>query len=885
MAGLELWLPLVSGARVVLASAATARDGERLRRAVEHHRPSLLQATPAGWQLLLASGWRDGAKLTALVGGEAVGAELARELVQRCARVWNLYGPTETTIWSTACRLRAEDRSVSIGEAIANTQAYVLDAWMRPVPPGVAGELYLGGAGLARGYWRQPAETAARFVPHPFAAEPGRRLYKTGDRVRRQSDGGLQFLGRFDHQVKLRGFRIELGEIESRLREHPAVGAAAVLLRHEEADRPRLTAYVVARAGGEATEEELRAYLARLLPEYMLPSAWVRLDALPLSPHGKIDRKALPAPTGESAPRPDTEWQTETERQLAQAWREVLHVAEVGRRDNFFRLGGHSLTALKLLARLHQRDIDLPLPDVFRAPDLAALAAIIDEAAASGRSTPQAPIARADRRQEVALSFGQQRLWFIEQLQPDAGFFRVPLAVRLLGPLDREALAQSFRDLMRRHEILRTTFCSRDGLAFQSVQTEAAIDLPFIDLTTRPPEQRQTLADREVDAEARRPFDLMRGPLIRARLVRLEPEQHVLLVTLHHIIADGWSLQVLLRDAVAFYLGRRRGEAPPLPELPVQYVDFAVWQRASLNAEMLGSQAAYWRRQLDNLPRAELPGARVKSDRHSGAGATHALVLPAVLVDRLAALSQTRSTTLFTTLLSAFAVALYSYDGREDVAIGTPVAGRDRVELEDLIGLFINPLVIRARLEGRPTFLEVMIRIAQTMQDGLAHKDLPFEEVVRTLGKTGMGLQAPLFRAWFTFQEMVVPALRVDDIQAEILDSHNGAAMFDLALLLRRSEAAITCLIEYDTDVFTPSTIHGFGLRFQELLQAVSSAPQQTLPELRRRLESVERQANLAAAARFEAADARALRARKRRPEEQQGGEQTASAIDQSTAV
>jgi amino acid adenylation domain-containing protein len=885
IAGLELWLPLVSGAQVVLVDPATARDGELLRRAVEHHRPSLLQATPAGWQLLIAAGWPGAAELKALVGGEAVGADLARALLQRCAEAWNLYGPTETAVWSTACRLAPEDRSISIGSPIHNTECYVLDARLRPVPAGVAGELYLGGAGLARGYWARPAETAARFMPHPFAAEPGRRLYKTGDRVRRQSDGRLQFLGRLDQQVKLRGFRIELGEIESRLREHPAIREAVVLLRRDQPNRPRLTAYVVRVVGRDASGEDLRAYLANLLPEYMLPSAWVELDALPLSPHGKVDRKALPAQTSRGTATANTGWRTETERELAQAWREVLDVPNVGRDDNFFHLGGHSLTALKLLARVRERwNLDVPVPDMFLAPTLAALAASIDEAAGRAPSSPQSQIPQVDRKQELPLSFGQQRLWLIEQLQPGAGYFRIPLALRLLGRLDHEMLAESFRDLVRRHEILRTTFPTRDGRPYQSIQTDVAIDLPVIDLTALAWEHRESEARREAEVEARHPFDLTQGPLIRTRLLRLEAEHHVLLITLHHIVCDGWSLQLLLRDAVKFYLAHRRGEASGLADLPVQYADFAVWERASLDAETLGDQADYWRRQLDNLPRSDLPGARATSASPAGQGATHAFVLPAPLVDCLTDVSRAHGTTLFTTLLSAFAVVLHSYDGREDIPIGIPEAGRDRVDVENLVGLFVNPLVVRARLEGRPTFPDVMTRIGLTTQGALANS-LPFEEVVRILGTAGTGLHTPLFRAWFTFQETVIPPLKVEGLEAEVLETHNGAAMFELALLLRRIDAAIAGVIEYDTDVFTRPVIRSLAARFEALLQAVSIEPQQTLSNLRRTLEGMERQSALAAAERFKAADARALCQRKRSSQVAGRGDEAATTTDHSTAV
>jgi amino acid adenylation domain-containing protein len=861
IAGLELWLPLAAGAQVVLADSSTMRDGELLRQAVEHHRPTLLQATPAAWQLLMIAGWEGAAQLKALVGGEALNLDLAQALLRHCREVWNLYGPTETTIWSTACRLRLEDRTASIGRPLANTEAYVLDSRLRPVPLGVAGELYLGGAGLARGYWRRPTETAARFIPHPFAAQPGERLYKTGDQVRRRADGQLEFLGRLDQQIKLRGFRIELAEIESRLREHPAVGEAVVLLRHDKPTPPRLTAYIVPVAGRSASSEELRAHLAKLLPEYMLPAVWVQLDALPISPHGKIDRQALPPPIDESTTtNNDSGPQTQTERELAQLWSETLNMPQVGRRDNFFQLGGHSLIVLKLVARVRERwNVDLPLRRLFHDPTLAGVAACIDELTGSDRTTPHKVIPCADRTGELPLSFGQQRLWFLEQLEPGAAYFHMPLAVRLRGALDRDALAESLRDLILRHEILRTTFPTRDGRPYQSIQTSMPIDVPLIDLTASAPDHRESEMRREAEAEARRPFDLTQGPLIRVRLLRLAAEEHVLLVTLHHIISDGWSLQVLLREAVELYSARLRGKSPELPELPVQYADFAVWQRAAINSEMLATQADYWKRQFENLPLTELPGTRPKVNRQTTHGATYSFVLPAPLVDHLATLSRHHAATLFTTLLSAFAVVMHSYDGREEIAIGTPVAGRDHVEFENLIGLFINLLVIRTQLNGNPSFLELLSRIGHTTQEALVNMDLPFEEVIRAVGAAGTALRAPLFRALFAFQEAVVPALKLDGVEAEVLEVHSGTAMFDFSLFLQRTDTGIAGVIEYDSELFTGSAIRGFASRFRYLLQAVRVQPQGTLSDLRRQMQLTERQAGLAAAASFEVADARKL--------------------------
>ncbi|HLO02136.1 MAG TPA: amino acid adenylation domain-containing protein, partial [Symbiobacteriaceae bacterium] len=598
IAGLELYLPLLTGAQVVVASREVAADAAQLSALLAESGATVMQATPATWQMLRNTGWQNGGRVRVLVGGEALPRDLAAWMLAGAESVWNLYGPTETTIWSAVSRITSATGAIPLGRPIANTKLYVLDERQQPVPVGVAGELYIGGDGLARGYLHRPDLTSERFLADPFSPEPEARMYKTGDLVRYRADGTLEFLGRTDFQVKIRGYRIELGEIEATLALHPAVREAVVAVRQRAAGDKRLVAYLSA-AGEQPTAAAMRHYLREHLPEYMVPSAFVWLEAMPLTPNGKVDRKALPAPeAGDEMAAAHTDPQTPVEEILVGIWAEVLGVPRVSIHDNFFELGGHSLLATQVLARIRDSlGADLPVRAMFERPTVAGLAALVEASLYAG-GTPSAPIIPVDRAGELPLSFAQQRLWFLDQLEPASSAYNIPMAMRLKGELDRQALERTVNEVVRRHEALRTTFTVREGHPLVTIAAELVVDLPLVSLADLAESEREAEAMRLVEEEAERPFDLARGPLLRGRLLRLAEAEHILILTMHHIVSDGWSLGVLTNELTVLYTAFVRDESSPLLELPIQYADYAAWQRQWLQGEALDEQLGYWKRQL-----------------------------------------------------------------------------------------------------------------------------------------------------------------------------------------------------------------------------------------------------------------------------------------------
>ena len=624
---------------------------------------------------------------------------------------------------------------------------------------GVAGELYIGGAGLARGYLGRPELTAERFVPNPFG-EAGERLYRTGDLARYRADGNIEFLGRIDHQVKIRGFRIELGEIEAALARLPQVREAVVLAREDRGGEKRLVAYAVANDGAAVETSELRAALARELPDYMIPATFVTLDALPLTANGKIDRKALPAPDldaqiarGYVAPR------NAAEAALCRIFAEVLGLDRVGVEDDFFELGGHSLLAVQLVSRIWREfERQLPLRSLFASPRIAALATQIEADADAGEAALP-DIRPASRAEALPLSFAQQRLWFLDQLQPGDAAYNIPAALRVIGEFDVAAFAFAVNEIVRRHEALRTTFVLRDGVPAQVIAPALEIATPVVDLGGLDPELREAEARRFAQEEARRPFDLASGPLLRVATLDLGvrpstgERERVVLFTLHHIVSDGWSSDVLIREFVALYEAFAAGRPSPLPDLAVQYADYAVWQRDWLQGEVLDRQLAYWREKLaDAPPTLDLPTDRPRPARQDHAGATHGFMVSRDVTERLAGLGRAEGATLFMTLLAAFQLLLSRYSGQQDVSVGAPVANRRRLELEALIGFFVNTLVMRTDVSGDPSFRGLLARVRETALGAQAHQDLPFERLVEELQPTRDMSRDPLFQVMFVLQ-------------------------------------------------------------------------------------------------------------------------------------
>ncbi len=769
-----------------------------------------------------------------LFGGEACDPAAVRRVLRAGGprRLLHVYGPTESTTfatWHLVDAVAEEAATVPIGRPVANTTAWVLDGGMRPVPIGVAGELYLGGDGLARGYPGRAGLTAERFVPDPLSAEAGARLYRTGDRVRWNAAGGIEFAGRLDDQVKIRGFRIEPGEVEALLASHPAVRDAAVAVREDGGER-RLVGYVVAAEGEDVTGPAVRAWLQRTLPEYMVPSAVVVLDAIPLTPNGKVDRRALPAPerggAGEEgwvAPRAGTE------EVLAGIWSEVLGVPRVGARDDFFALGGHSLLATRVVSRVRQLlGTELPLRALFEAPTVRGLAARVDASASEG-GEPLPPVEPVGRDGGLPLSFAQERMWFLHRMEPGSSTYNVPLAVELRGPLDAAALARALTEVARRHEALRAVFVDDGAGPVQRFLPALDVPLPVADLSGRGEEA----VDAAVAEAALRPFDLATGPLFRAALVRAEAERHVLVLSTHHAVSDGWSTGVLLREVSALYAAAVGGGEAELPPLPVQYADFAAWQRRHLSGERLERQLRWWRERLDGAPATlELPTDRPRPPVQTFRGDVRGFALPAELSARVRELTRAEGATLFMTVLAAFQVLLSRWARQADVVVGTPIAGRNREETEGLIGMFVNTLVLRSDLSDDPTFRELLARVRETTLGAYAHQDLPFERLVEELNVERSQSHAPLFQVMLALQNAPAGGLEMPGLQVSQRGFGWRTAKFDLTLNVEEAGDVLAGAIEFATDLFDGATIERMAAHLATLLEGIVADPDRPVSQL-----------------------------------------------------
>ena len=820
----EVWGALLNGAAVVVLPRDLTLALEQLVSTLRREQISALFLTTALFHQVareIPDGFATLRHL--LAGGEAIDAAAVRAVLAAGPpqRLLNVYGPTESTTFATWHLVSAVDEdaaTVPIGRAIANTTAYVLDGAGQPAPVGVAGELYLGGDGLARGYLARPALTAARFVPDPFSAEPGARLYRTGDRVRWLPSGALEFVGRTDQQVKVRGFRIEPGEVEAALLAHPQIRAAVVVVR-EDGGEKRLVGYVVPADGAGPSAGELREHLRQRLPEYMVPAAFVPLDALPLNANGKVDRRALPAPEY-AAEAEFAEPRTPTEELLAGIFAEVLGVERVGRYDGFFELGGHSLLATRVVSRVRQSlAIELPLRAIFEHPTVAALAERVEDARQAAQGLALPPITRSSRSGDLPLSFAQERLWLLDRLAPGNIVYNVTGALRLEGELDAEALERALSEIVRRHEVLRTTFALRDGAPVQLVAPPAPLRLAREDVAD------EAEVRRRVRAEAQRPFDLARGPLLRTSLLRVDDREHVLLLSMHHIVTDGWSMGILLRELATLYAAFARGEDSPLAELPIQYGDYAVWQREHL-AGALDPQLAWWRERLAGAPALlDLPTDRPRPAVQSHRGAVEPFALPRETAEQLRALARAEGATLFMVLLAAWQLLLARYSGQEDVVVGTPVAGRTRGEVEGLIGFFVNTLALRTDLSGAPSFRALLARVREGTLGAYAHQDLPFERLVEAVHPERSLDHSPLFQVMLVLQNAPGAAAELPGLRLRALERESQVAKFDLTLFLAESGGGLAGVLEYATALFDDATARRMLAHFRIVLEHVARDP------------------------------------------------------------
>ncbi|HEU0080068.1 MAG TPA: amino acid adenylation domain-containing protein, partial [Longimicrobiaceae bacterium] len=720
-----------------------------------------------------------------------------------------------------------------LGRPIGNAPLYVLAATGGAAPVGVPGELCIGGASVARDYLGRAELTATRFVPDPFSGEAGARLYRTGDRARWGGDGVLEFLGRSDQQVKIRGFRIEPGEVEAQLAAHPAVREAVVLVREDVPGEKRLVAYLVPSEDGVSTAG-VREHLKGRLPEYMVPGAFVLLESLPLTPNGKVDRRALPAPEGSAAesvaPR------TPTEEILAGIWSEVLRRERVGVTEDFFELGGHSLLATRVVSRVREAlGVELPLRALFEAPTVAGLADRVDALLRAGAGVAAEPVVRVPRDgSPLPLSFAQQRLWFIDRLEPGSAAYNVALPLRLRGALDARALAGTLTEVVRRHEALRTVFHAAGDGPVQVVLPAAPFPLPAVDLGGLPDDAREAEGRRLAAEDVVRPFDLARGPLLRAALLRLGEGDAVLLGSVHHVAFDGSSMAVFLRELSALYPALAAGEPSPLPEPPVQYADFAVWQRAHLSDDALRGQLDFWRERLAGIPPLlELPTDRPRPPVASDRGGGVAFALPAGTAAALRALARREGATLFAVLLAGFQVLLARYSGSEDVPVGTAVAGRTRLETEGLIGFFVNTLVLRGDLSGGPTGRALVEQARERVLEAHVHQDVPFERLVEELRVERTRAHSPLFQAMFTFDPGAAgEGLRLGDVEVEVLGEQGAREKFDLTLGMGHDGERLAGGLSYRTDLWEAATIERMAGHFAALLAGLAREPERRVAEL-----------------------------------------------------
>jgi len=839
---LEIWGPLSQGGRLVLHPEGPASPAE-LASFLGRHRITALWLT-AGLFHRMADGAPEAFAGVGqlLAGGDVLSPQAVRRV---CAchpdlALINGYGPTENTTFTCTfpAHRQAWNGPVPIGRPIAGTAAFLTDRQGRSVPAGVPGELLAGGRGLARGYHRRAAATAAAFVPDGFSGAPGERLYKTGDLARHRPDGNLDFLGRIDSQIKVRGFRIEPGEIEATLERHPAVARAVVVARGEGAEGKRLVAYAVpAEAGGEISPGQLRAFLAGHLPEPMVPAALLLLPELPLTPQGKVDRRALPDPFAAAGAGGGGERELPSnplEEQLAAIWSEVLRVETIGRRDSFFELGGHSLLAMQIVSRVRKElGVDLPLRSFLEHPTVAELAILLAELGPGEGEGELKAGGDGEEGEHPPLSFAQERLWFLDQLSPASPLYNMPLALRGRGRLDARALAEAVGGIVRRHETLRTTFATIGGTAVQRIAPTLPLPLARVDLRAVGGDEREGLAIDLARAEARQPFDLARGPLLRVRILDLGAADFTLLITFHHIVSDGWSMGIFVREFTELYRAVLENRQARLGELPIQYRDFALWQRRHFRDDVLEGELSWWRQRLAGLPPIlDLPTDRPRPPAHSLAGGSVPVRVDRATIDGLLSLARDRGATLFMVLLAAFKALLLRHGAGSDLAVGSPIAGRTRPEVEGLIGFFVNTLVMRTDLGGNPPFTEALGRVRESAFGAFRHQNLPFERLVAELAPERHLSASPLFQVLMVLQNSPWEAQEFPGMTLEPHLYTTGTAKFDLTLSVTETELGLEGLLEYRSDLHDRTTILRLLDHFRHLAAGVVARPETPLAEL-----------------------------------------------------
>ncbi|MBT4836558.1 MAG: amino acid adenylation domain-containing protein, partial [Methylococcales bacterium] len=772
IATLELFLPLITGAKIVLASREVAIDAARLQDLLKASNITIMQATPATWRMLLNRDCQLKHRIKILCGGEAMPTDLAGQLLMNSnVDLWNMYGPTETTVWSCIHHVTTLRESIPIGRPIANTLLYILDKHQHPAPIGVPGELFIGGEGVARGYRGRDDLTAERFIENPFNDEH-EVIYQTGDLARYLPNGEIECLGRIDHQVKLRGYRIELGEIEAVLSSHPDVHACIVILREDSPGNKRLVGYAVAKKSLTIDGHKIKQAIKQELPDYMIPSIIVAMQALPLLPNGKINRQFLPKPDQSLTEREIEQPVSMMEKAIAGLWEQILEVSMIGRQDNFFALGGHSLLATQLIAKIRDHlKVELPLRILFEASTLAELATAVENKNSQNIDAPA--IIPVSREQVLPLSFAQERLWFLDQLEPGNPIYNIPVVIRITGDLNVNVLHQSLQTIIQRHEALRTVFKSDNGQPSIEIFSSMDFELPVTDIRGLNDDEKSAHAEQLALKEVRHQFNLERGPLIKCRLIQEYDQQQLLVITMHHIISDGWSGGVFFQEINALYSAYCHDEVSPLADLSIQVADIAYWQRQWLQGDVLEKQLNYWKKQLTDFPvLMNLPLDFNRPAIQTFNGDKVSLRITKDKLNVIKQLAQQQEVTLFMLLLSVWNLLLAKHCRQTDLCVGIPVAGRNHTETQNLIGFFVNSLVIRSDLSENLTIKEFIQQIKNTVLDAFDHQDLPFEQLVDEVSPNRNLSYSPIVQVGFALQNDAMDVFNSPDIQLENIEIH-----------------------------------------------------------------------------------------------------------------
>jgi amino acid adenylation domain-containing protein len=849
----QLMLPLSQGATVVIATSDERKDPLALFRMIKERDVTVMDAVPSFWRACTSTleGMDEEARRNLLDNRLRLMLSASEPLLSDIPRTWmshfghparhvHMFGQTETagivSLYNISSAVEDGVSRMPVGRPIANSEIYILDPDQRPCAVDVAGELHIGGAGVGRGYLNRPELTAEKFIPHPFNEEGG-RLYRTGDWARYRADGQIEFAGRRDEQVKVRGFRVELGEVESALTKHPLIRECAVVAREDERAGTRLIAYLVVNGAANPglSAGDLRSFLSARLPEHAIPSAFVQMDALPLSPNGKLNRLALPE-TESARPHLSNDYiapGTPDEHKLAAIWSEVLQLERVGIHDNFFELGGHSLLAARVVARIRaELKVETSLRWLFEAPTVALMVSGLDAARAIDEGQPVQRIVPSERTGSAPLSFTQQQFWLLAQAEPGS-CYNVCSALKINGPLQIQGLEQALNMIVERHEILRTNVVIDESGPVQVIAPSMRAPFQVLDLRHLSASERETEIQRLVRSESESHFDLSDGPLLRFKVLKAGDDENVLLLTVHHLVCDGWSVGVLLQELGTLYRDACGGRSSSLPELKIQYADYALWQRERLQGLWFDRQLDYWRKQMAGAaPMLDLPTDYARPERYSVKGAQESILLPADLSQAIGRLSRQEGATLFMTLLAAFQTLLFRYSGQEDIVVGSPVAGRSMLETEELIGSFVNTLALRADLSGKPSFREFLGRVRTVTLAAFSHQDVPFEKLVEELNPERKSNRTPLFQTMFALQNTPVGDIAIEGLTLTPLKVPANKAKFDLTLEVEEEADGLRLCFEYNSDLFLPETISRLLGHFQNLLHAIVADPAQPVTEL-----------------------------------------------------